>query len=376
MLDLKEIPATKNGQDISWKSVLKDCNLDSMFDTDRFVNPIKMFYSINGVLPYKKNYLDVSRELLYDKLMEEYHLPLDRVVGVKWYKVMNDESTTDKVKEIEWGSHLFLIKPDLIVYFNPVPQVDILYGSGISVDALNKLNDLICSCPEPKEVKNKIHIVIQDKDGLKLDHFKTDPYKIDLIRNYEDDFLEVHKTIIERLHKEKDKGLVLLHGKPGTGKTTYLRHLISQTKKRVIYVSPDFAEVIASPTFMGLLINYPDSILVIEDAENIIEQRKGGNSVAVSNLLNISDGLLSDCLNIQLICSFNNDINKIDSALLRKGRLIAKYEFKELSIGKAQALSDSLGFKIKIEKEMSLAEIYNQSEEDFGGKGERKRIGF
>ena len=203
-----------------------------------------------------------------------------------------------------------------------------------------------------------------------------DPYKIDIERNYEDDFLQVHETIIERLHKEKDKGLVLLHGKPGTGKTTYLRHLISQTKKRVIYVSPDFAEVIASPTFMGLLINYPDSILVIEDAENIIEQRKGGNSVAVSNLLNISDGLLSDCLNIQLICSFNNDINKIDSALLRKGRLIAKYEFKGLSIAKAQVLSDSLGFSTKIEKEMTLAEIYNQSEEDFGGKGERKRIGF
>ena len=186
----------------------------------------------------------------------------------------------------------------------------------------------------------------------------------------------MHKTIIDRLHKEKDKGLVLLHGKPGTGKTTYLRHLISHTKKRVIYISPDFAEVIATPAFMALLIKYPESILIIEDAENIIEQRKGGDSVAVSNLLNISDGLLSDCLNIQLICSFNNDINKIDSALLRKGRLIAKYEFKELSIGKAQALSDSLGFKAKINKEMTLAEIYNQSEEDFGGKGGRRAIGF
>jgi len=57
-------------------------------------------------------------------------------------------------------------------------------------------------------------------------------------------------------------------------------------------------------------------------------------------LLNISDGLLYDCLNIQIICSFNIDIIKVDSALLRKGRLIAKYEFKELEVAKAQALSD------------------------------------
>ena len=96
----------------------------------------------------------------------------------------------------------------------------------------------------------------------------------------------------------------------------------------------------------------------------------------ISMLLNLTDGLLGGNLGIKIICTFNANFNKIDSALLRKGRLIAKYEFKELSIGKSQSLSDSLGFKTMIEKEMTLAEIYNQSEEDFGGKGERRRIGF
>ena len=379
MLNLKEIPETKNGQDISWKSVLKNGNLDSMYQEDSFVNPNRVFYSMNGTLPNKKIFRNVDKPTLFEKLVHEYHLSKEKIIEVKFYDLKKNRNRIEN-KELEikeWGSTLLLIKSELFVYFdNHHERVDILYGAEVTEASFNNLIEIICSCPEEKEVSNKVFILIKDRDGLRLEYFKMDPYKIDIERNYEDDFLQVHETIIERLHKEKDKGLVLLHGKPGTGKTTYLRHLISQTKKRVIYVSPDFAEVIASPTFMGLLINYPDSILVIEDAENIIEQRKGGNSVAVSNLLNISDGLLSDCLNIQLICSFNNDINKIDSALLRKGRLIAKYEFKELSIGKAQALSDSLGFKTKIEREMSLAEIYNQSEEDFGGKGERRRIGF
>jgi hypothetical protein len=34
----------------------------------------------------------------------------------------------------------------------------------------------------------------------------------------------------------------------------------------------------------------------------------------------------------------------VDSALMRKGRLIAKYEFGKLSIDKAQQLSNHLGF--------------------------------
>jgi hypothetical protein len=57
-------------------------------------------------------------------------------------------------------------------------------------------------------------------------------------------------------------------------------------------------------------------------------------------------------------------------------RLIAKYEFKELSIEKAQAHSDSLGFKTTIDKPLTLAEIYNQTEENFNLNGERRRIGF
>ena len=70
----------------------------------------------------------------------------------------------------------------------------------------------------------------------------------------------------------------------------------------------------------------------------------GNRRCQVSALLNITDGLLSDWLNIQLICSFNSDISKIDSALMRKGRLIAKYEFKELEVEKANALSLKLRF--------------------------------
>jgi hypothetical protein len=41
------------------------------------------------------------------------------------------------------------------------------------------------------------------------------------------------------------------------------------------------------------------------------------------------------------------------------------YEFKDLTVTKAQELSDSLGYKNKITQPMSLANIYNQNEQQY-----------
>ncbi len=104
-------------------------------------------------------------------------------------------------------------------------------------------------------------------------------------------------------------------------------------------------------------------------------QRTAGNDSAVSNLLNISDGLLSDFLNVQIVCTFNSNMNIVDQALLRKGRLIASYEFKKLSIRKAQELSNHLGHKNIITQPMTVTEIVNQKERSFSVQ-ERTIIGF
>jgi hypothetical protein len=117
-----------------------------------------------------------------------------------------------------------------------------------------------------------------------------------------------------------------------------------------------------NPDFIELLIDNPNTVLIIEDAENIIMDRKVNQGSSVSNLLNISDGLLADFLNVQLICTFNNSLTLIDSALMRKGRLIAKYEFGKLTVSQSQRLSDHLGFGTKINRPMTVAEIANQHE--------------
>ena len=151
--------------------------------------------------------------------------------------------------------------------------------------------------------------------------------------------------------------------------------MIGKIKKRVLFLSPNVANSLMDPDFIDILIDNPNTVVVIEDAENIIMDRRNSRSSSVSNLLNISDGLLADFLNVQLICTFNSSLTLIDSALLRKGRLIAKYEFGKLSIIKAQKLSDHLGFNTIIRRPMTVAEISNQHEQSFETK-QVEVIGF
>jgi hypothetical protein len=61
---------------------------------------------------------------------------------------------------------------------------------------------------------------------------------------------------------------------------------------------------------------------------------------------------------------------------MRKGRLIAKYEFKELEVHKAKALSHKLGFQSIITAPMTLTAIYNQDETEFQQTRKMTTIGF
>jgi hypothetical protein len=65
---------------------------------------------------------------------------------------------------------------------------------------------------------------------------------------------------------------------------------------------------ITNPGLISILIENPNSIFVIEDAEKIVIDRETDGNSPVAAILNISDGLLADCLNIQIIYSFNTNI--------------------------------------------------------------------
>jgi len=334
-----------------------------------YLNEFNLFLAHFNAIPNFIHEINIDCKKANSWFIETYKSEI-----VDWYY---DKRYFDRNKKAELDDIFYFLYEDLIVDFDTNNSVIRFLFRKTDIA---KVENIISGIQKfrAKKVKRKpeISLLVTTNKGIDTKSLKITRPKLNIADNYNDDFKTVHQTILKRLSRKNDKGLVLLHGKPGTGKTSYIRFLISSLKKNVIFLPPNMAGAITNPDLISILIDNPDSIFVIEDAENIVVDREKEGRSPVSALLNISDGLLSDCLNIQVICSFNTDISKVDSALMRKGRLIAKYEFKELEVQKATSLSKKLGFDTEFNSPMTLTAIYNQDEQDYQQSRRRNPIGF
>lgn len=322
---------------------------------DTFVNAKMLYLFYFNKLP-SLNYIgQLNGEKAFAAFSKEFATMILGKHQYQWFKIKGSKYQFDRT--------VVVLNNSCVAEFDD--SYCELYHDGADLLFVEKVTTLVRQFKaKTRREPLEINLIVQNRNNLCLKAMEIKRTKLDLDLFYEDDFKEVDEVIRKRLGQKKDKGIVLLHGLPGTGKTTYLRYLVGKIKKRVLFLSPSVASNLMNPEFIELLIDNPNTVLIIEDAENIIMDRKHNNSSSVSNLLNISDGLLADFLNVQLICTFNSSLTMVDSALMRKGRLIAKYEFGKLGVEKAKKLSAHFGFDTVIDKPMTIAEIANPHEKN------------
>ena len=257
--------------------------------------------------------------------------------------------------------------------------VNSVYYQNDNPNAKEHLNSLFSEYIEKFISKeSKVSILLKTQIGLEIKTHSIKPYRIDFETMYNDDFFEIHSRVKNALTND-NKGVVLFHGIAGSGKTNYIKWLTSQIpNKKFIFVPTTMIGSLTDPAFISLLIGNKNSVLVLEDCENYIAERTAFNSNTdvVSSILNIADGMLSDVLECQLICTFNSDISKIDSALLRKGRLIAEYKFKELTVEKCNKYLQSTDRNFVVDKPYSLAELTNIDIKELKEQNKQTKIGF
>lgn len=259
-----------------------------------------------------------------------------------------------------------------------------LDGTGISFyyQSYHEIKNLVeefQSRVEKEVRKGSISLIVKGSSNMYTTSFKTKIEEFDVGLHYGKKFKRIYDAILLRLNTKFDKGIVLFHGLPGCGKTSLVKLLSKHIEdKEVIFVPPYLVDSIGSPEFIPFLIDHPNSILVIEDAEKALLSRdsRQGSSQSVSNILNLSDGILGDCLNIQIVATFNTNRDKIDEALLRQGRLICEHEFGKLSVEESNALLLHLGKDHITDEPMTLASIYGFGEDILINKKEIETIGF
>lgn len=263
-----------------------------------------------------------------------------------------------------------------ITLYNKRLNVEFLYdGKDQALEPwVLKMNDLLRKSFGLTK-KPTFSVLTKPNNCFSTEEVRTEKVVIDLDRHYNDDFRETFNRV-ERSIKAKESGLILLYGKPGTGKTTYIKSLISKHKKaNFIFIQNEFVQSLLDPDFISFLLRQRNSVLVIEDAEKVITSRENANGRSVvSTILQLTDGLFSDYLNIKVICTFNTNLAKVDTALLRKGRMIAMYEFDKLRLDKTNRLLAAINAKESYES-LSLADIFNVKERSYA-ETKTRPIGF
>lgn len=198
----------------------------------------------------------------------------------------------------------------------------------------------LVSCLDEKgeEKQGNVYSLMQVENGLKIQNLGKGGSLLQST-NYTKTVFEDFKYIVNQLNSPSPNGkIVIFDGVPGCGKTFALKGLIHEVDSTFIILPPSMLSSLDGPQLINVLVkhrqDYSDDtgkseraiVLVLEDGDTCIAPRGIDNMSSISTLLNMSDGILGECLNLRIVATTNAKYEEIDTAILRPGRLLKRIE--------------------------------------------------
>lgn len=240
----------------------------------------------------------------------------------------------------------------------------------------------------PKISAGRVYTLTKTSDGLDLVSLGKASNELER-GNYEDRVLADYDHVISDFKSTDPCGrLVLLNGPPGTGKTYLIKGLLSSVQNALfILVPPNLVGQFSNPEFIPSLLDLKNhqsgkrgpTIMLIEDADDILVPRGGDNMDSISGCLNLTDGIMGHLIDLRIVASTNAKKRTIDDALLRPGRMCKQIEVGHLSNKTALSVFKRLtGRDVEFDqRNYTLAEVYAKARaEGWAPQKAKQEMGF
>jgi hypothetical protein len=347
----------------------------------------------------------------YDSLVERHfrnrpmhraedsgHYDVDRMLKLNELKVVRSRqeysvSKSGLTRKLRWVSICIAWEPDVFVTI-------LGHGNEHSFDDRSKITVTADTPSRAREMLQALRKEFLPETEITdpcffimTSHRNAQPVLIDenhflsperLALHYGEDLVDWTNRFVEGLN---DPGLSVLCGESGTGKTSFIRHVMFSLNKthRFYFVPVDNFGLLASGSLMDFWKtenrDYPKAkkVLVLEDAETLMLERDHENRSPVSSLLNLTDGLVTQFIKLHLIATLNCKRDSLDKALMRPGRLKFFRNFERIPADRARRIADQYGRKLDDRADYTLAEVFASDEfsvDTKGAKMDKGRLGF
>ncbi len=253
---------------------------------------------------------------------------------------MVNEKKFIKINDNVYVSYTIIDKNTDTAFVN---NITIFYKSADDLESVNTIVEEVLpyTLESDSSETSKLNTVFLTEDGgLELEAIDkiTLNENVDIFYNK-----ETVKSInrLTRTLKKTEKGITVLYGVRGTGKTSIINSICDKLDKTFIYIPNTLVEsTFNNSDFTEFLRKNNNSIIVLDDCETNLNDIYSKSS---SNIIQLLDGILSHSVKLNIITIFNvDDEEDICETLKDSNSLIELVKFELLTEDECNNLSKTL----------------------------------